>query len=208
MGGGSSDAAMAIRLACKVWNLRLARDEMTMLGAELGSDVPLFFFDELTLGYGRGELVKPIGATPRLDFVIVKPPENISTAEAYRACSADQMTDRRSPEQLLQGLQSGNRREIRSGMFNRLETTSRLLCPKIRQLSDRFEKLDCPAYQMTGSGTAYFAVCRHRQQARQLASRLRLENMGEVFVAHSVTSAVVCNRKTTMEETINGNHRC
>jgi len=201
MGGGSSDAAMAIRLACKVWNLRLTREEMMALGAELGSDVPLFFFNELTLGRGRGELIEPIGPAPRLDFVIVKPPENISTAEAYRACSTDSITDHRSPQQLLKGLQSGNRLEIRSGMFNRLETSARLLCPKIWQLRERFGKLDCPAHQMTGSGTAYFALCRHRQHARQLASRLRLENMGEVFVAHSVTSAIVCNRKTTMEKT-------
>jgi len=195
MGGGSSDAAMAVRLACKAWNLRLARDEMTMLGAELGSDVPLFFFDELTLGRGRGELVEPVGRTPRLDFVIVKPPENISTAEAYRACSFDaDLANRRSPEPLLQGLQSGNRRAIRAGMFNRLEATARLLCPGIRRLRERFGKLDCTAHQMTGSGSAYFALCRHRQQARQLAARLRWENMGEVFVAHTATSAVLCNR--------------
>ena len=208
MGGGSSDAAAAIRLACKLWNLRLSRDKMTMLGAELGSDVPLFFFDELTLGRGRGELVEPIGSALRHDFVIVKPPENISTADAYRACSADNITDRRSPERLLEGLQSGNLREIRSGMFNRLETTARLLCPKIKQLRERFEKLDCPVHQMTGSGTAYFALCRHQQHARQLASRLRLENIGEVFVAHSVTSAVLRNEKTTMKEPNHGNHRC
>ena len=195
MGGGSSDAAMAIRLACKAWNLPLARDEMLTLGAELGSDVPMFFFNELTLGRGRGDRVEPVGLAPRLDFVIVKPPEGISTAEAYRNCSTVQITDRRSPERLLKGLQSGNRREIRSGMFNRLETTAGLLCSKVRQLRERFEKLDCPAYQMTGSGTAYFALCRHRQHARQLASRLRLENMGEVFVAHTVPSAVFAQQE-------------
>ena len=208
MGGGSSDAAMAIRLACKMWNLRLTQDEMVVLGTELGSDVPLFFFDDLTLGRGRGELIEPVGLSPRMDFVIVKPPENISTSDAYRACSADHITDHRSPEQLLKGLRSGNRLEIRSGMFNRLETTARLLCPKIRQIREQFEKLDCPAHQMTGSGTTYFALCRHRQHARQLAARLRLENIGEVFVAHSVTSAVLCGKTTTMEETNYGNHRC
>ena len=208
MGGGSSNAAMAIRLVCMAWNLRLARDEMAALGAELGSDVPLFFFNELTLGHGRGEQIVPVVPAPRLDFVIVKPPEGISTAEAYRTCAAESMTDCRSPERLLKGLRSGNRREICSGMFNRFEKTARLLCPGIRQLRELFEKLDCPARQMTGSGTAYFALCHHQQHARQLASRLRLENMGEVFVAHTAKPAVVSYRKTTMEETNHGNHRC
>jgi 4-diphosphocytidyl-2-C-methyl-D-erythritol kinase len=75
-------------------------------------------------------------------------------------------------------------------MFNRLESTAHWLCPKVRQLRERFEQLDCLAHQMTGSGTAYFALCRNARQARQLASQLRLENMGEIFVAHTATSAI------------------
>jgi 4-diphosphocytidyl-2-C-methyl-D-erythritol kinase len=157
-GGGSSDAATAIRLACKVWNLRLPLSEILVLGAELGSDVPLFFFNELTLGRSRGELVTPLGPVPRIDFVIVKPPEGISTAEAFRACAGNRIRDHQTPERLLKGLQSGNHREIRAGMFNRLETTARQLCPKIGQLRKIFEQLDCPVHQMTGSGTAYFAI--------------------------------------------------
>jgi len=187
MGGGSSDAATAMRLVCKVWNLRIAFGEMLKLASELGSDVPMFFFNGLTLGLGRGELIEPLGPAPRLDFVVVKPPEGVSTAEAFRAFAAERVRNHRTPERLLKGLQSGDLREIRSGMFNRLETTARRLCPKIGQLREIFEKLDCPACQMTGSGTAYFAICRNRRNACQLASRWRWLGMGDVFVAHAVT---------------------
>ena len=188
MGGGSSDAATAIRLASKAWNLRLTPRELMELGAELGSDVPLFFMEGPSLGYGRGEQVEPVGGIPRLDFVIVKPPEGISTAEVFQACSAELITDRRSPERLLSGLRSGNYGEIASGMFNRLEATSRKLCPKIGQIRRMFEKLDCLAHQMTGSGTAWFALCRSKRQANQLALQLRQADMGSIFVAHSVTA--------------------
>ena len=186
MGGGSSDAAAAIRLAGKVWNLRFSPGEMMALGEKLGSDVPLFFVNGMSIGLGRGELVVPIDHAPRLDFVIVKPPEGISTAEAFRGCMAHRITDRRSPERLVLGLQSGNRREIAAGMFNRLETTARQICPSIRRLRELFETFDCQASQMTGSGTACFALCRNMRQAHQLASRLRVAGIGNVFVAHSV----------------------
>ena len=189
MGGGSSDAATAIRLACQAWNLPLSQDEMISFGSQLGSDVPLFFIDGPSLGYGRGELVKSVGVVPRLDFVIVKPPEGISTADVFQACSADHIPDRRSPERLLRGLQSGDHQEIAWGMFNRLEMTAQQLCPKIGQIRELFEKLDCPAHQMTGSGTACFALCRNEMQARQLASQLNRTNMGDIFVACSVTTA-------------------
>ena len=186
LGGGSSDAATALRLACKVWNLRLSLGEMLALGAELGSDVPLFFVNGMSIGLGRGELVQPIDTAPRLDFVVVKPPEGISTAEAFRGCKAHQVTDHRSPERLVQGLSSGNRHEIAAGMFNRLETTAQQICPTIGRLSKRFEELDCSAFQMTGSGSACFALCHNQRQAQRLASRLRLTGIGDIFVAHSV----------------------
>ena len=188
MGGGSSDAATAIRLACQAWNLPLSQNEMMALGSELGSDVPLFFIDGPSLGHGRGELVKPVDMAIRLDFVVVKPLEGISTAEAFRACSADQITDRRSPEQLLRGLQSGDFKEIASGMFNRLEASARQLCPKIGQIRDMFKKLDCYTHQMTGSGSAWFALCHNGMQASQLALPFRQAGIGNVFVAHSVTT--------------------
>jgi len=189
MGGASSDAATAIRLASQLWNLQLTPRTMMELGAELGSDVPLFFISGMSIGYGRGEQVKPVGLTPRLDFVIVKPPEGISTAAVFRVCCADHITDRRFPECLLQGLQSGNLREITAGIFNRLETTTQKLCPRIGQMSRLFDTLGCSVRQMTGSGTAYFALCHHATQARFLAAQLRIFGIGDVFVAHSVTLA-------------------
>jgi 4-diphosphocytidyl-2-C-methyl-D-erythritol kinase len=186
MGGGSSDAATAIKLACQAWNLPLSQKEMTALGAELGSDVPLFFIDGPSLGYGRGEQVESVGMTSKLDFVIVKPPESISTADAFQACSADQIADRRSPERLLRGMRNGNIVEIAAGMFNRLETTANKLCPEIERLREVFETLDCPTHQMTGSGTAWFALCHNEGQAHQLASQLHPMGVGKVFVACSV----------------------
>ena len=189
LGGGSSDAATAIRLACKAWNLSLSLNEMMTLGAELGSDVPLFFIDGPSLGRGRGELVEQVSMTGRLDFVIVKPPEGISTGDAFLACSADQITDRRSPDRLIRGLQTGDYGEIASGMYNRLEASALQLCSQIGQIRSLFEKLNCPAHQMTGSGTAWYALCRSDGEARQLASPLRQAGIGEVFVAHSVTTS-------------------
>ena len=184
MGGGSSDAATAIRLADAAWNLRLSQEEMITIGATLGSDVPLFFIDGMSIGYGRGERVKPVGQNPRLDFVVIKPPESISTAEAFRRCMAN--ATRQSPELLIRGLQNGDHAQIAAGLFNRLETTARQLCPRMSEIREIFERFDCPAHQMTGSGTAYFAMCRNHKQTQQLATRLRSQCPGDVFVVHSV----------------------
>ena len=189
MGGGSSDAAIAIRLADHAWGLQLSRDEMIAIGSEIGSDVPLFFMNGMSLGYGRGEQLEAIKTNVRLDFVIVKPSEGISTAEAFRKCTPEQYINRRTPEQLVRGLHEGNMKRIASGMFNRLETTARTMSGQVRGLAEKFSWLDCAAHQMTGSGTAYFALCRHDKHARQLANRLRSLCVGDVFVVNSLADA-------------------
>lgn len=194
MGGGSSDAATAIRLADAAWGLRLSTDEMKTIGATLGSDVPLFFVDGMSIGHGRGEWVEPVGRNPRMDFVVIKPPEGISTAEAFRQCAAGIANGEnighnemlQSPDALVRGLQERNPGRIASGIFNRLEATARRMCPSLRRIRDLFARLDCPAHQMTGSGTAYFAICRNDRHARQLAMRLRQQRLGDVFVVHSL----------------------
>lgn len=193
MGGGSSDAAMAIRLANAAWKLELSTEEMKAVGATLGSDVPLFFIDGMSVGHGRGELVEPVGRNPRMDFVVLKPVGGISTAEAFRRCArADEKNEtRRFPEQLVRGLQQGNLRKIAGGLFNRLETTAEELFPSMRRIRQIFARFDCPAHQMTGSGTAYFAICRNHEQARQLATRLDRQCLGDVFVVHSVVRQTI-----------------
>lgn len=200
LGGGSSDAATAIRLANQAWQLQLSQEEMIAIGAQLGSDVPLFFIDGLSLGYGRGEQVKPIETNLRLDFVVVKPAEGISTAEAFGRCAANRMENRQSPERIIRGLQNGNRRLIASGLFNRLETTAKTMSRQVRLVDEALARMDCTAHLMTGSGTACFALCHHQTQARQLAKRLSFTGLGDVFVASSVARAQIFCREIPIRD--------
>ncbi|MCL2347253.1 MAG: 4-(cytidine 5'-diphospho)-2-C-methyl-D-erythritol kinase [Planctomycetaceae bacterium] len=181
MGGGSSNAATAIMLAGQLWDLHLTPAEMMILGAELGSDVPLFFIDGMSIGDGRGEQVKPVSACVTLDVVVVKPAEGISTAEAFRLSVLPEKEQRKSPDRLLQGLAAGNLSEIGNGLFNRLEAVSETLCPMIRTINNAFVKLDCVACQMTGSGTACFAICRHSKHAQYVSEQIRTMSLGKVF---------------------------
>lgn len=59
LGGGSSDAAAALRLAVASWGLGVEERQLMTLGAALGSDVPFFVADCLLgLVEGRGERVR------------------------------------------------------------------------------------------------------------------------------------------------------
>ncbi|MDE0592646.1 MAG: 4-(cytidine 5'-diphospho)-2-C-methyl-D-erythritol kinase [Dehalococcoidia bacterium] len=73
LGGGSSDAAAALRGLNKLWNLGLSLDELTEIGAEIGSDVPFLVRGGTALVQGRGEDVTPINPAAVPKFLILTP---------------------------------------------------------------------------------------------------------------------------------------
>src|SRR4051812_28052544 len=94
LGGGSSDAAAALRGLNTLWRLRLAEERLADLAAQLGSDVPFFLQPGgCALVEGRGERLTPLPALPTQWLVLVKPPVGISAAAAYGALDRSEWSD-------------------------------------------------------------------------------------------------------------------
>ena len=86
LGGGSSDAAFALRMISELAGLGLSDEVLAGYAARLGSDCAFFVYDRPMLGEGRGEVLTPF----ELDLsgydlrVFVPVGISVSTAEAYR----------------------------------------------------------------------------------------------------------------------------
>lgn len=176
LGGGSSDAAAALAAANAGWGLGWSWQELAHLGAELGSDVPLFFAQGPAVCRGRGERVEPVAAFGTLHFVLVRPPVGLSTAAVYRACTPGEPA--RNVQPLVEALAGGNLGELGRRLSNRLEPAAAALSPWIRRLRAEFEKTDCVGNQMSGSGSCWFGLCRHARHARRVAQRLQARGVG------------------------------
>lgn len=85
LGGGSSDAAGALRLGNDLFQLGLPPTTLLSLAAALGSDVPLFLLGGTTLGAGRGERVFPLRPVPLEPLLLVHPGLHVGTPSVYRA---------------------------------------------------------------------------------------------------------------------------
>jgi 4-diphosphocytidyl-2-C-methyl-D-erythritol kinase len=159
----------------------------------LGSDVPFFLERGAAVCRGRGERVERLPSLVSLDLVIVKPPVRLSTPDVYRAlddlpsCSGGiQLAGGRSPlEALATALRRGTLVELGQWMGNRLQAAAAGLSPWVDRVREAFAQLDFLGHQLTGSGSAYFGVCRHAQHARRLATILRMRQLGLVFVTRS-----------------------
>mgnify|MGYP000008681948 CR=1 FL=1 len=85
LGGGSSDAAAALRLGNRMFELGLPDGELLRMAARLGSDVPLFLLGGTVLGIGRGERVFPLRPVPLEPILLVHPRLHVGTPGVYRA---------------------------------------------------------------------------------------------------------------------------
>ena len=87
LGGGSSDAAAALRLGRDLFGLEADDAKLLPLAARLGSDVPLFLLGGTVLGLGRGERVFPLRPIPLEPVLIIHPGLHVGTPSVYRALS-------------------------------------------------------------------------------------------------------------------------
>ncbi len=161
LGGGSSDAACVLRALRELLRPDLPAQDLLALGAQLGSDVPFFLGPSpLALAEGRGERLKPLAARPPSWAVIAWPEDGISTASVYRASEA-------GPGGACDAVLAGAPQSR-----NDLEPAARRLSPNLDMLLQSALAHGAP-FQVTGSGSAAFALCEDPLSARAALSAVR-----------------------------------
>lgn len=85
IGGGSADAAAALRLLARLWDVRLAPETLEQIGLSLGSDVPACIASVTQMVRGRGELLRkqPVEGLAGMPMLLVNPAVGISTARIF-----------------------------------------------------------------------------------------------------------------------------
>lgn len=188
MGGGSSDAALTLRLLAACWGVTLSDADLLDLAAGLGSDVG--FFHKLPAAWctGRGEIVEPVPMGGRLDLVVVKPPMGLSTAEVYRRLTvpATPVTG----TAIRTALAEGDPATIARHLMNRLEEPAWAMRPELAGLARRLTEAGSLGTLLSGSGSSLFGICRNRAHAVEVADRFRTttptyEPTSQVFLVRS-----------------------
>ena len=83
LGGGSTDAAAALRGLLKLWRTTLADPLLRSVAQSLGADVPYFLEGGTALGLDRGDVLYPLMDRPASFVVLVAPDVGVSTRDAY-----------------------------------------------------------------------------------------------------------------------------
>jgi 4-diphosphocytidyl-2-C-methyl-D-erythritol kinase len=172
LGGGSADAAAAMRLIRRAAGLNLSDHTLGEIARSLGSDVAACLHGRSTIAEGRGDRLSPAPNLPDLDLVLVNPGIPSPTAEVYRAydCAPGAPDTPVSPEIIANPAQAA---AFLRGCRNDLEAPAVRLRPGIGEtLAALAAQAETLLARMSGSGATCFALCANGAKARALTARM------------------------------------
>lgn len=168
IGGGSADAAAALRGLARLWGVNLPDSELQALALTLGADVPVCLRGETVLMSGIGERLEPLAALPPLWLLLVNPGVAVSTAAVFRELGGTFSTvdEPRLPPSGPAGLVDWLRSHA-----NDLEAPARRLAPAVDDVLSALDRSgDCLLARMSGSGATCFGLFESEARASAAAA--------------------------------------
>ena len=167
LGGGSSNAAAVLAGLKELYKLDIKKSELIDIAAELGSDIPFFFFGGTAYVTGRGEILKPIPMNLDYSILLVFPGQPVSTVRAYKNLNLA-LTKNVSVNKLIGfKFQSLNTVDFRSEYYNDFENMVFEAYPDLAEIKQSLYDNGADYAAMSGSGSTIFGVYKLRDQAEK-----------------------------------------
>ncbi|HQT64173.1 MAG: 4-(cytidine 5'-diphospho)-2-C-methyl-D-erythritol kinase [Acidocella sp. 20-57-95] len=171
IGGGSSDAAAALRVLAKLWNLNTP---LHPIAATLGADVPVCLARHSANMSGIGEILSPAPILPSFGIILVNPGVHVATPAVFKARHAAFTPAALFPHSWPNAEAMA---DALSRTRNDLEPPAISLAPVIGDVLTTLKTLpNCLLARMSGSGATCFAIFPTPAAAATAASHLSPPN--------------------------------
>ena len=189
LGGGSSDAAAVLMGLSSFWKLSTTTGFLADLGAQLGSDVPLFLYPSPAIIKGRGEIVLPLTARLSGYFVIIYPGFSVPSQWAYSNFRLTKTADKYR----ISALSKAEGGELlpddwSSLLVNDLEAAVIQKYPEIAKAKEALLEAGARAALMSGSGSAVFGLFDERETAHRAAGKMSVSGGYRIITAKPLLS--------------------
>ena len=182
LGGGSSDAAAALRGLNQFWQLNLPLSELSRIAARLGSDVPYFLYGGAALAEGRGELVSPLPTKSGVGVILICPRPTLAnkTARMYAQLTPAHYSDGGVTRRMAANLLAGRLAE--EGLHNVFTEPALAVFPGLAELYNQVWDIAGRRPQLSGAGPALFLLPAAETDYLRLANALHTDRAAAYFV--------------------------
>ena len=179
LGGGSSDAAAALRALNRFFDAGLSSEKLSTLASQLGSDVSFFLNETAATCRGRGEIVTPAALRDPLSLLLLKPEFGVSSSWAYSRWQAT----REVAGAIYQSQKFGDItfvNDLERAVFEKFVFLAQVKVWLLKQP-------EVGAALMSGSGSTIFAVMRPKMNADLVEKRAKSELDPELWSCSCAT---------------------
>ena len=185
LGGGSADAAAVLRALNRHYENPLSIMALAEIGALVGSDVPFCVLCGTAMVEGRGERLRKLPDLPDCCFVVCKPDFSVSTPELYKKIDEVAIAKRPDHQAMESALLAGDLGKIAENVYNVFDPVVTADHLELNYIKSIFNSYGSITQQMTGSGSAVFAIVPDFEFAAVICNMLK-ENYPQVFIAKPV----------------------
>ena len=178
LGGGSSDAAAALRALAEANGLPLTDARVLAAARDVGSDVPVCLTATARTMTGMGDALGPPVRLPPLDALLVNPRRAVATRDVFETLGLERGASYRQagPAVRRDGFEAADLEALASG-GNDLQPAARAVLPLIGDILDRLSRLPGARFaRMSGSGATCFAIFDSAGAARAASALVAADN--------------------------------
>jgi 4-diphosphocytidyl-2-C-methyl-D-erythritol kinase len=186
LGGGSSDAAAALRAINKLFVLGINKARLFSIARDVGKDTPFFMTDRaFCVGKGAGELLRPLDIKHLLFHIVVKPDISLSTRMMYKRIDRYNCLARRhSLQDAISALKKNDISLLEKSYYNAFENTLARDSIYINRVKLMLFNAGAGHSLLSGSGASVFCTFKNRKEAETVFNRLpRRKGMNHFLVS-------------------------
>jgi len=176
LGGGSSNAANALVILNKIWNLNLAQKKLIEFGTEIGSDVPFFIVGKTALVEGIGDKIKPLRKSQSINIVLINPGIKVSTSWAYNQYDKTKgklSNNKKNIKELISAINKKDIKKISENIYNDFDPIIEKKFEIVREIKTNLKKFDALDSMVSGSGPTVFGLFDSIYPAREAYFKLK-----------------------------------
>lgn len=159
LGGGSSNAAIAILGLAALWDLPANSNDLIEIGKNIGADVPFFFYGGTAIGTGIGTEILKTSEITESYLLIITPNITVSTANAYSILNFPYLTKKDDKSILFICRNLANNLNSSDVQFvNDFEKSVFEVEPEIKRIKEKLLDTGAKNALMSGSGASVFGI--------------------------------------------------
>jgi len=192
LGGGSSDAASAMRAINEVFRLGMPEKKLFSIASDIGKDVPFFMLDApFAVGKGTGGTLEKLKLNKVLFHILIKPHISLSTRMMYKRIDSHSFSSKpHSLKETISALKKKGMEALEENYYNVFENVLAGNSVYINRAKGLLADIGVGHSLLSGSGPSVFCTLADKHDAEKVFRKIPKDRRASVFLVRTYKGGI------------------